>query len=273
MLVQNINSKEWNDIKNLPNEEWRDVYGYEGLYKVSNYGRIKSLKKLIRRDYKHNKQANVWKDDCILRRTYTKYGYTRITLTKDKIHKSYHIHRLVAMSFIPNLDNKPYINHKNEIKDDNRVQNLEWCTPKYNSNYGSCRLKISKKKQENPHNIKAVFQYDKNGKFIAEYNSAANASRILGIPNKISEACKLKHITCGGFLWRAMDDGYIANQNIKPFINNRLKKVIQMDMDGNEIDTYTSIANAARATKIPYTSIVNSCIKGHLAYGYKFRYL
>ena len=93
---------------------------------------------------------------------------------------------------------------------------------------------------------------------------------IKDLPN---EACKSKHITCGGFLWRAMDDGYIANRDIKPFINNRFKKVAQMDMDGNEIDTYTSIANAARATKIPYTSIVNSCIKGHLAYGYKFRYL
>lgn len=96
-------------------EVWKDVVGYEGLYKVSNVGRVKSLKK----DMILNVKPHYW-------------GYIIVCLTKDKEEKSKRVHRLVAEAFIQNPNNYPYINHINCIKTDNRVENLEWCTQSHN---------------------------------------------------------------------------------------------------------------------------------------------
>ena len=99
-------------------EEWKDINGYEGLYMISNFGRIKSL-------YQNR----------ILKPKVDKNGYLEIGLMKNKRRKYFKVHRLVAMNFIDNQNNYPVVNHKNEIKNDNRVENLEWCTVKYNNHY------------------------------------------------------------------------------------------------------------------------------------------
>ena len=96
-------------------EVWKDVKGYEGLYLVSNLGRVKSIAK-----------------DTILSPKPTIYGYVIVCLTKDKKEKGKRVHRLVAEAFIQNPSKLPFINHKNCIKTDNRVSNLEWCTQSYN---------------------------------------------------------------------------------------------------------------------------------------------
>lgn len=114
----------------MQNEIWKDIPGYAGLYQVSNTGRIKSFKN----QYGHGVR--------ILNGEKTKSGYIQVSLNK----KRYKIHRLVAMVFIPNPDGLPQINHKNEIKTDNRVENLEWCTGKYNVNYGTAIERRSKKR-------------------------------------------------------------------------------------------------------------------------------
>lgn len=114
----------------MQNEIWKDIPGYAGLYQVSNTGRIKSFKN----QYGHGVR--------ILNGEKTKSGYIQVSLNK----KRYKIHRLVAMVFIPNPDGLPQINHKNEIKTDNRVENLEWCTGKYNVNYGTAIERSSKKR-------------------------------------------------------------------------------------------------------------------------------
>ena len=106
----------------LPNEEWKDVVGFEGLYKVSNLGRIRSIGYGGRRG---NIMA-VHPD---------KGGYLKIRLTKDKKDYSFLVHRLVAMAFIPNLYNYETINHKDFNTQNNCVENLEWCTQKYNNKY------------------------------------------------------------------------------------------------------------------------------------------
>lgn len=109
-------------------EEWRSIQGYEGLYEVSSYGRVKSLER-----YKSNNGGIQLLKEKILRPHNTKKGYLTVQLRN----KRFTVHRLVAQAFIPNPDNLPQVNHKDEDKTNNNVTNLEWCTAKYNSNYGT----------------------------------------------------------------------------------------------------------------------------------------
>ena len=119
---------------------WKDIPGYEGLYKVSNTGKIFSVVT--------NRELSVIQK---------KDGYTCISLCdKDHNKKQYRVHQLVAKAFIPNPNNYPFINHKNEIKNDNRVENLEWCSIKYNSSYGSAPKKISEKLKGVPKSKEAI---------------------------------------------------------------------------------------------------------------------
>ena len=113
-------------------EVWKDIKGYEGLYQVSNLGNVMSLHY---RGTKNKKQ--------LLKPAKDKDGYLSIALYKDGKTKQYRVHRLVASAFIPNPNNYSQVNHINEIKDDNRVENLEWCTAKYNNNYGDRRKHAS----------------------------------------------------------------------------------------------------------------------------------
>lgn len=116
----------------MEEEIWKDVVGFEGKYQVSNLGNVRSLQ---------NKRGSLY----ILKKGKTPNGYLTVSLSKNnKIHHRI-INKLVAEAFIPNPNNFSQTNHKNEIKEDNRAENLEWCTAKYNTNYGNRNSKISKK--------------------------------------------------------------------------------------------------------------------------------
>ena len=110
-------------------EEWRDIKGYEGKYKISSYGKVKSLKH---------------KDEKLLKPSYDKDGYKQVILCNNGKGKKWFIHRLVAIHFLPNPNNLPQVNHKDEDKANNVVENLEWCTCKYNINYGTAKNKKAK---------------------------------------------------------------------------------------------------------------------------------
>jgi hypothetical protein len=104
-------------------EIWKDIQGYEGLYQVSNFGNIKS-----------NCRGNgKFKNERILKLVKTKKGYISVRLLKNKIEKTYLVHRLVGLAFIDNLENKPCINHINGVKTDNNLLNLEWVTYRENN--------------------------------------------------------------------------------------------------------------------------------------------
>lgn len=123
----------------LPKQIWKDIEGYEGLYQVSNTGKVRSL------NYKGTGKKKIWKYAI------TVNTYKQIALCKNGEIKYYYIHRLVAQAFIPNPNNYPVVNHKDENKSNNVVWNLEWCTQEYNCNYGTCqRRKSETRKSRSP---------------------------------------------------------------------------------------------------------------------------
>lgn len=172
-------------------EVWKPVPGYEGLYEVSDRGRVKSLAR------KTNNQF--CKEDIILSPgwVHNKNGYLFVYLCKDGVRKHFLVHRLVALVFIPNPFNLPMVNHKDENPQNNSVENLEWCGVKYNINYGNRTYKAAFKKSI------PVFQYTKNGVFVKEYRSAVEAERETGICSQNISKCRAGKLpSAGGFIWR-----------------------------------------------------------------------
>lgn len=171
-------------------EIYKDIKGFEGLYQVSNMGNVKSLY--------YNKLLTICKQNN---------GYTYVCLWKHSKETKGLIHRLVAEAFLPNPDNLPQVNHINEDKTDNKVENLEWCDAKYNSNYGTRKQRISKNKIgiNNPLS-KQVLQYSKDGEFIKEWVCAYEVQRELKISQShISKCCRGTQKTSGGYIWKYKD--------------------------------------------------------------------
>ncbi len=119
-------------------ELWKPILGYEGLYEISNLGRVKSLPRW------HNNRFSGYIDKGrFLKPRFDSYGYQMVMLCKDKKQKNYLIHKLVANAFIDNPNGYDSINHKDENKTNNCVENLEWCTRYYNNNYGTRNKRMS----------------------------------------------------------------------------------------------------------------------------------
>ena len=185
-------------------EVWKDIQLGNSKYKISNLGNIYSY--FAKRNMSKNKDRR---------------GYLYISTTNKK----YKIHRLVAQAFIPNPNNYPIINHKDNNPSNNKVDNLEWCTYKYNIDYciksgrfEEAKKKISKACKEkkayiknlkiaSEKNKKAIFQYDLNGNFIKEWDCSATVEKELGLfATSIIKVCKNKGKTCGNFIWRYKED-------------------------------------------------------------------
>lgn len=169
-------------------EEWKDIKGYEGLYQVSNEGNVRSL------NYNH---TNTIKN---LKLTLETHGYLVASLVKNSKQTRKYVHRLVAETFIPNPNNYLIINHKNEKKDGNAVDNLEWCDHKYNNNYGTRNERISKH-NINKKNSKQVYQYTLDGKLVAIWASTRECGRNGYNQRSISKCCNGKLKTHKGYIW------------------------------------------------------------------------
>ena len=181
----------------IQNEEWTHINGYDGLYIISNLGQVKRFIK------------GRWK---ILKPNKNKYGYLFVNLCKNGKSTSYRIHRLVALHFIPNPENKPQVNHIDENKENNVVSNLEWMTSKENNNHGTRNVRHSKTRKEKFKNgeyrkgYKKVSCYDiETGNFIREFESLTQASNVVkNSPNHrgdIANCCRGKYKYAYGYYW------------------------------------------------------------------------
>lgn len=201
----------WKDIYFIENNI---IYDYRGLYQVSNFGRIKSLKR---------------GNPKILKPRLREWGYLGVALRKDNKTKEFKIHRLVAFMFIENNDtvNKRFVNHKDENKKNNNLNNLEWCTYEYNNNFGTINKRRSESlKGENNHffgkthneeskrkisknnpNKRAVIQFSREYELIHIWQSIEEASKNTDIlPCNIGNCCRKRQKTAGGFIWRYVEE-------------------------------------------------------------------
>ena len=151
----------------------KDVKGYEGLYAVTSCGKVWS-----------------YKNEKFLKPGIYKKGYLYVNLWKDGGFKTKQIHRLVAEAYIPNPDNLPQVNHKDENKANNCLQNLEWCDCKYNNNYGT----------RNERHKKPILQFDLKGNFIREWPSATDVGKEVNVA--ICKCLKGKSKTSLGYIWK-----------------------------------------------------------------------
>jgi hypothetical protein len=174
----------------------KDIKGYEGLYAITTCGKVWS--------YRSNKFLKDSLD------TLDNKGYCFVSLSKKGIAKNYKIHRLVAQAYINNPENKPQVNHKNGVKTDNYISNLEWNTQSENIQHSydtGLRSFSDKQKARNSEtHSKAILQIDKTtGDIVKEWKSAVEVERTLGVwQSNISACCngKKRYKTAGGYEWR-----------------------------------------------------------------------
>lgn len=177
-------------------EVWKPVKGYEGIYEVSNIGRVKSCERIVTRS--NGRKINF--PEKIMKPSINHKGYEVIDLRKNGKRECGFVHRLVGKAFIKNPDNKKQINHKNGVKRDNNVDNLEWVTNKenvihaYKNNLNNNRNAIESRKRK-------VDQLTLENEFIKSYNSIEEAIKVTKI-NNISAVCRGCRNKAGGFKWR-----------------------------------------------------------------------
>ena len=182
-------------------EIWKPISGYEGFYEVSNLGRIRSLERIV--ECSDGRKRKI-KDRTLKGSSYSG-GYSGVTLHKDGCAKFVNIHRIVAEAFVPNPLEKEEVNHKDENPSNNHASNLEWVTHKENINYGTRteRAREATTKLQG----KAVQQFSKDGKLVAEYESISIAYRATGaFISNIVKCARGEYKTAGGYIWKYKDE-------------------------------------------------------------------
>lgn len=261
----------------MESEVWKPVVGFEEKYMVSNFGRVRTVERDVITPHggiKHIPQH-------ILTLQLDSYGYYRINLmTKKNTRKKCTVHRLVAEAFIPNPNNYPIINHKDETRTNNHVSNLEWCDYQYNNTYGTVLERRAKKMQ------KKVEMIDrKTGEILRTFNSIKEAAEYVGINHTcISDVClhKPQKYSAGGYVWRYADENVRANKGVSNEI--RLPKTIiyfgrKIEMinkdTGEVLRVFKNLKEAGDITGIDTSLICSVCRGGYgckSAGGYKWCY-
>lgn len=185
-------------------EEWKPVVGYEGLYEVSDWGNVRSLDRVVKCLNSGKYPCNRCVKGKIIKPFLTIWGYIQVYLYKSGTKKgnNHTIHRLVAEAFIPNPNNLPEVNHIDEDKTNNNVENLEWCDRKYNKNYGTRTKKVAEKLTNRKDLSKQVYQYTLDGELINIWPSTKEIERKLGYDNgNIGKCCNNKYKQAYGYKW------------------------------------------------------------------------
>lgn len=211
-------------------EQWKDIPGFEGWYQASNQGRIRSVNRLI--NYKKQGCIYLTKGKILSPKT-TKTGYLEVVLVKNGVRYNRTVHRLVAITFIDNPNDYPVINHINEIKTDNRVENLEWCTVRQNTEAYTTQRNV-------------VYQYDLQGNLVKVWNSITRAAESIGTDKTgIQHCCSGKLKTFKNYIWTYCPINQIDLE--ERLTNRTLVQVKQLDLNGVVLHTYNSTVEAAKA--------------------------
>lgn len=182
----------------FPQETFQPISGYEKLYRISNYGRVKSVSHLINGHLGSKRKSST----KILKCLDNGKGYQTVVLCVNYKKKRQYIHRLVAIAFIPNPEDKPQINHKKGIKIDNRASQLEWCTEQENSIHAHTTGLIVVPKGKNNHNSVSINQFSTGGEFIKTWDCVREAAEYIGITTQsISGVLRKVNRIAGGFHW------------------------------------------------------------------------
>lgn len=229
-------------IENLDGEVWRAVIGWEHSHEVSNMGRVRSLDRTTIQGVKiKGKILSPFKQKTRTKNNTNPYLF--LQLNCDGRAKTYPVHRLVAMAFIPN-DNpkeKTEVNHLDEDCSNNRADNLEWCTHTDNINYGSRNRRQS---QSNPRR-REVDQYTIDGNFVARYYSATEAAKIFnGDSGNISAACRGITNTAYGYVWKYSHGK--QSKKVRRVLPEE-RKLIQLTIDGKFVAKHDTLADAVAA--------------------------
>lgn len=250
-------------------EIWKDIKGYEGLYQVSNMGRVKSLKRI-------SLDGRRIEEKILKYKRAGRGQYQCVRLYKNNTSKYKTIHRLVAEAFVPNPNNLPQVNHKDENSKNNIYSNLEWCTGKYNVNYGTRNLRMKEKtnyKLLTEKLKKKVLKYDLNYNLVDFYESMTEAAKKNNVSiGNISSCCNKKYKSVGNYIYRF--DGDNDFSNIINYKNKNKKIISQYSLNGNFIKQYDSPLDAAIQNNYKSPSSIYNCCLGNnkTAYGYKWRY-
>ena len=246
----------------MENEVWKDVKDFEGRYQVSNMGRVRGLDRWTLDERPHFVKGRMLKSSLNKGK-----GYLRVSLSDGhRNYKHYEVHRLVALHFVPGYKEGLVVNHKNEVKTDNRAENLEWCTYQYNLNYSDV---VAWKR-------KPVYQYTMDGDFIAKYKCCAEVEKMMGTYQGAMVHVMYESETGAwkGYRWsfepRTKD--YWKEHSTKG--SARRRAVLQYTADMVLINRFNSITEAALATGIKGQTISSCCQQCFIKTktGYLWRY-
>lgn len=204
-------------------EIWCDISDYKGLYQVSTLGRVRSLDRVI-----YDQGRHWFQNGKILKASSQKSGYLFVTLSKAGKAKQYRVHRLVAQAFIPNPNGWPQVNHKDEDVTNNKVENLEWCTAKYNLNYGNHNQNVAKTLKQHKYQKIAiengrktstpVLKFTLDGKFLEKYSSQVEAAKNNNIrQGSVSNCCRGKVKQVKGYIYKYLKE-HENEKNSKNFL-------------------------------------------------------
>lgn len=198
-------------------EIWKNIDGYDGKYMISSLGRVKAL------NYHCSGKEKIMSPELM------KKGYLRASLLKDGIRERIMVHRLVATHFIDNPNNKPFVDHIDGNKTNNRVENLRWVTNQENCNNPATLTKYRDRKGYRVYNSKPVLQLSDNGIFIDIFDCSHTANRLTGIHHNVIRGCcnhNYGRKTAGGFRWEYLENVPLLGSSIAYRRIDNIKKAV-----------------------------------------------